>query len=64
MFDVLTLNKIAKCGLDKLDPAIYNITDDEEDIDFIEELESERLLHRCEGKQRRFANIMTASTNI
>ena len=34
------------------------------EIDFIEELESERLLHRCEGKQRRFANIMTASTNI
>lgn len=34
------------------------------EVDFIEELESERLLHRCEGKQRRFANIMTASTNI
>lgn len=28
MFDILTLNKIAKCGLDQLDPAKYSITDD------------------------------------
>ncbi len=28
MFDILTLNKIAACGLDQLDSAKYNITDD------------------------------------
>lgn len=28
MFDILTLNKIAKCGLDQLDPAKYSVTDD------------------------------------
>ncbi len=28
MFDILTLNKIAACGLDQLDAAKYNITDD------------------------------------
>lgn len=28
MFDILTLNKIAKCGLDQLDGGKYNITDD------------------------------------
>ncbi len=28
MFDILTLNKIAKCGLDNLDSAKYSITDD------------------------------------
>lgn len=30
MFEILTLNKIAKCGLDKLDSAKYNITDNAE----------------------------------
>ena len=28
MYDILTLNKIAACGLDQLDSAKYNITDD------------------------------------
>lgn len=28
MFDILTLNKIAKCGLDQLDSAMYTVTDD------------------------------------
>lgn len=28
MFDILTLNKIAACGLDQLDSAKYNVTDD------------------------------------
>ena len=28
MFDILTLNKIAKCGLDQLDSAKYTVTDD------------------------------------
>ena len=28
MFEILTLNKIAKCGLAELDPAKYTITDD------------------------------------
>ncbi len=28
MYKVLTLNKIAKCGLDELDPAVYSVTDD------------------------------------
>lgn len=28
MYDILTLNKIAKCGLDQLDPAKYTVTED------------------------------------
>ncbi len=28
MYNILTLNKIAKCGLEQLDPAKYSITDD------------------------------------
>ena len=28
MYDILTLNKIAACGLDQLDSTKYNITDD------------------------------------
>ncbi len=36
MFDILTLNKIAKCGLSQFDAANYNITDDvEKDADGI-----------------------------
>ncbi len=35
MFDILTLNKIASCGLEKLDPANYNISDSCENPDGI-----------------------------
>ena len=35
MFDILTLNKIAACGLDQLDKANFNITDDAKDPDGI-----------------------------
>lgn len=35
MFDILTLNKIAACGLEKLDAAKYNISDSAEDPDGI-----------------------------
>lgn len=36
MFDILTLNKIAACGLDQLDSTKYNITDDAtKDVDGI-----------------------------
>ncbi|MBE7039375.1 MAG: 3-phosphoglycerate dehydrogenase [Ruminococcaceae bacterium] len=35
MFDILTLNKIASCGLEKLDPAKYNISDSAKDPDGI-----------------------------
>ena len=28
MYNILTLNKIAKCGLDQLDPKTYTVTDD------------------------------------
>lgn len=34
------------------------------EITTIEELDAERLLHRCEGFQRRYANIVTASNKI
>ncbi|MBE7029834.1 MAG: 3-phosphoglycerate dehydrogenase [Ruminococcaceae bacterium] len=33
MYEILTLNKIAKCGLDLLDPAKYNISDDAKNPD-------------------------------
>lgn len=35
MYKILTLNKIAKCGLDRLDAAKYQITNDEKDPDGI-----------------------------
>ena len=35
MFDILTLNKIASCGLENLDPAKYNISDSCENPDGI-----------------------------
>ena len=35
MFDILTLNKIASCGLDQLDKANFNITEDAKDPDGI-----------------------------
>ena len=35
MYEVLTLNKIAKCGLDKLDKNIFTITDEVKNPDAI-----------------------------
>ena len=35
MFEVLTLNKIAKCGLDKLDKNLFNVTDEVKNPDGI-----------------------------
>ena len=35
MYEVLTLNKIAKCGLDKLDSNLFNISDDVQNPDAI-----------------------------
>ena len=35
MFEVLTLNKIANCGLDRLDKGLFNITDDSTNPDAI-----------------------------
>ena len=34
------------------------------EIETIEEFDSQRLLHRCEGFQRRFAGIVTACNKI
>lgn len=51
--------------INRINTAILRITQYlDGDIDAIEELESERLLHRCEGFQRRFAGIITASNKI
>ena len=57
MFDILTLNKIAACGLDQLDSAKYNITDDEDlNAKFIKEAKEAGFVnlkgHRSVGGMR------------